>query len=234
MPTPTTNPGSQATICLVILGRSPHENVLRRSPEIDVIRARQTCDALGELGYATEQHSESRIVLLLGDQTPDGHSLEEFLSASRLIVPDLRVIGDTGGSYPETLCRELLPSDGHAAVRFVLSQSRKESGVGAPEPERAQMAPQPSEPRATGMPVGDSHDVVESLLRGRSILEPALSTLGEMLEGAHVRFVSASERESLGDAPRVEVSRGEAVFGWLVGLSPDDARSHDAARWLAS
>ncbi|MFG0256802.1 MAG: GGDEF domain-containing protein [Phycisphaerales bacterium JB043] len=233
MPTPTTNSGSQASICLVILGRSPHENVLRRSPQIDVVRARQACDALGELGYASEQHTDSRVVLLLSREAPSGDALQQFLDAARLIVPELRVLGDTQSAAPESLFSERLPSDGHAAVRCVLSHSSSAPPAIA-TPRAPAIEHVVDDTPAEMSQVSESQDVIESLLHGRSILEPALSTLSEMLDGARVRFVRAQDRHLLDDQRHVEVSRGDVVFGWLVGLAPDDSRARDAARWLGS
>ena len=83
-------------------------------------------------------------------------------------------------------------------------------------------------------PSADAQGVVESLLHGRSILEPAISTLSEMLDGMPVRFIRAADRDMLSDEPCVEVARNGVVFGWLIGLAQHDARARDAARWLAS
>jgi diguanylate cyclase (GGDEF)-like protein len=245
MPTPTSDAGAQATICLVILGTSPHENVLRRSPQIDVIRARQANDAVGELGYASEQHADQRIVLLLTSESPKGQSLQDFLAAAKLVVPDLRVLADAETSLEPGVFEESLPSDGHAAVRCVLASSGTRSAAPkqapAPPVKKAPLAKE--EPQSVMPAAGDtseapveapSSDVVESLLRGRSILEPALITLREMLDGLDIRFVPAKEHERPAQGSCVEVSRGRVVFGWLVGIPNDDPRSGDAARWFAS
>ena len=147
MSTPSPNAGSQASICLVILGTSTHENVLRRSPEIDVIRARNAHDAIGELGYATEQHTDQRVVLLITSESPQSNALLQLLDAARLVVPNLRVLADEGVLVSDELCEQHLPHDGHAAVRCVLS-----STSGAPQSTATSTSPAPSESTSTALP----------------------------------------------------------------------------------
>jgi len=83
---------------VILVGRTGLDQILRRDGSIELIRARDTIDAIGELSDPIDADSPAQAVVLVGASTePSGNELARFLTGLRLIDPDVRVL--RVGSY---------------------------------------------------------------------------------------------------------------------------------------
>lgn len=88
----TTTSAVSAELRIITAGRTGFENDLRRDESIELIRARTSLDAIGELANPIDDLSPTGTVLLVG---PDALTIEEageFIAAVRQIKPDVRII----------------------------------------------------------------------------------------------------------------------------------------------
>lgn len=148
---PGRSPGDAWRVILV--GRTGLDQALRRDAEIELVRARDSIDALGELSDPIDERSPARaVVIVSADAEPAGDELMSFLAALRRVDPFVRVlrVGGMKAGYDGSLDRE---ADADA-LRAVLAESGSlaERGAGldpgvassesaialprAPEPER--------------------------------------------------------------------------------------------------
>lgn len=153
---PGRSPGDAWRVILV--GRTGLDQALRRDGEIELVRARDSIDALGELSDPIDERSPARaVVIVSADAEPAGDELMAFLAALRRVDPFVRVlrVGGMKPGYDGSLDRE---ADAEA-LRAVLAESGSlaergsagldpgtvsaESAVAlprAPEPEREERA----------------------------------------------------------------------------------------------
>ena len=77
---------------VILVGRSPIESQLRRDAAIDLIRARTTLDAIGELGLSDVTGDLTPVVVLSPDAVDDS-SLGESIRAMVRTDPRVRIVG---------------------------------------------------------------------------------------------------------------------------------------------
>lgn len=153
---PGRNPGDAWRVILV--GRTGLDQALRRDDEVELVRSRDSIDALGELSDPIDESSPARaVVIVSADAEPAGDELGAFLAALRRVDPFVRVlrVGGMRPGYDGSLDRE---ADAEA-MRAVLAESgslAERGGAGldpgtasvesavalprAPEPEREERA----------------------------------------------------------------------------------------------
>ncbi len=87
----TTEPGARWRVILV--GRTGLDQTLRRRDDIELIRARDTLDAIGELADPIDEHSPDRAAVLVSpDADPEDHEHAHFVDSLRLVDDSVRVI----------------------------------------------------------------------------------------------------------------------------------------------
>lgn len=120
--TPGSN-GSPADAWRVILvGRTGLDQALRRDADLELVRARDSIDALGELSDPIDETSPARAAVVVApDAEPSGPDLGAFLDALRRVDPGVRVlrVGDGRPGYDGAVDRE---TDA-AGLRAVLSDA---------------------------------------------------------------------------------------------------------------
>lgn len=87
---------------VILVGRTGLDQILRRDERIELIRARDTIDAIGELADPIDQESPPQAIVLVAAQAePVGEEIDDFISALRLIEPSVRVlrVGSDHESY---------------------------------------------------------------------------------------------------------------------------------------
>ncbi len=115
---------------VILVGRTGLDQVLRRDERVELIRARDTIDAMGELADPIDQESPVQaVVLVAASAEPGPDELGAFINGLRLIDDSVRVlrVGDDHDAY-----------DG-----FVAQDAALETIIGAIERSR-----RPSEPVA--------------------------------------------------------------------------------------
>ena len=95
---PGRNPGDAWRVILV--GRTGLDQALRRDDEVELVRSRDSIDALGELSDPIDESSPARaVVIVSADAEPAGDELGAFLAALRRVDPFVRVLR-VGGMRP--------------------------------------------------------------------------------------------------------------------------------------
>jgi diguanylate cyclase (GGDEF)-like protein len=78
---------------VILVGRTGLDQVLRRQRSIELIRARDTIDAIGELSDPIDENSpSSAVVIVASSAEPQAQELGAFISSLRLIEPGVRVL----------------------------------------------------------------------------------------------------------------------------------------------
>jgi diguanylate cyclase (GGDEF)-like protein len=107
---PAHEPGDRPDAWRVILvGRTGLDQSLRRDPDIELIRARDSLDALGELSDPIDESSPLRAAVVVSpDAEPTGHELDAFLAALRRVDHQARVlrVGEPRDGYDGVLTRD--------------------------------------------------------------------------------------------------------------------------------
>jgi len=146
---------------VILVGRTGLDQVLRRVGSIELIRARDTIDAIGELSDPIDHESPTRVAVLVAQAAqPEGDELGAFVASLRLIAPSVRVLGvghatgfdasiEPGAGFDEIMdaIESATPSDEPVSLQFVdapPAQAKPE-----PEPEQEAEATAESEPERT-------------------------------------------------------------------------------------
>jgi len=83
---------TSAELRIITAGRTGLENDLRRDESIELIRARTSLDAIGELANPIDELSPSGTVLLVGPDAITEGEVDEFIEAVRKITPDAKIV----------------------------------------------------------------------------------------------------------------------------------------------
>lgn len=190
---------------VILVGRTGLDQSLRRDAAIELVRARDSIDALGELSDPIDETSPTRAAVIVSpDAEPAGEELTEFLGALRRVDPFVRVlrVGTGTPGYDGAVSREC----DAGALRRVLADAGTLGHAAAPVPQTpppetpVPETPRPEAPRpAASQPLAaeDPHErairgsseaplpppgapaddasLVRALLAGRPVMEPALA-----------------------------------------------------------
>lgn len=78
---------------VILVGRTGLDQLLRRDASIELVRARDTIDAIGELSDPIDSNSPSQAIVLVASSCEPGRDeLAEFLDGLRLIDPKVRAM----------------------------------------------------------------------------------------------------------------------------------------------
>lgn len=153
------NPGDAWRVILV--GRTGLDQALRRDAAIELVRARDSIDALGELSDPIDETSPSRaVVIVSADAEPAGEELGSFLAALRRVDPFVRVlrVGGIKPGYDGSLGREADAAALRATLAGFAPLAERERGFDpTTQPISPPVAmPRPPEPTREVPPVTDA------------------------------------------------------------------------------
>ena len=150
---------------VILVGRTGLDQVLRRDAQIELIRCRDTIEAIGELGDPIDHESPDQAIVIVAADAIEGEQRErkQFINALRLIDPAVRVltVADNASDFDgcvgrkqslEELIAEINATLGHAdpepvSLKFI-DPDREQ-----PQPKQAKQAPQPKpQPASTPSP----------------------------------------------------------------------------------
>jgi len=229
-PTRSSQTGRAGAWRVILVGRTGLDQSLRRSARIELIRARDSYDAIGELSDPIDAHSPAHTAVLVAPGAePEGDEFGRFLDAMRLVDPSARLArvgamrrGYDGavdpGAAPDELVRTIESLEPTPRI-VVAAPEVSETGVAAPEVD------------ASPEPEDAIHDAV---LRGPSPHAPAPSDAreSEELAGEHALLMALGDgRPILGLAMariRAHTGREDLSFSSTPepGMVPVGARGH--------
>ncbi len=136
---------------VILVGRTGLDQALRRDAAIELVRARDSIDALGELSDPIDETSPARAaVIVSADAEPAGEELGSFLAALRRVDPFVRVlrVGGIKPGYDGSLGREADAGALRAALAGSDPLAERERGFDpATAPSAAAVTmPRPPEP----------------------------------------------------------------------------------------
>lgn len=112
---------------VILVGRTGLDQTLRRDPQIELIRCRDTIEAIGELGDPIDHESpEQAIVIVAPDAIEDSaRERKQLINALRLIDPAVRVliVGDHAGEFDASVQRNQSLGDLVDQIAASLDQS---------------------------------------------------------------------------------------------------------------
>jgi diguanylate cyclase (GGDEF)-like protein len=145
--TPTSAVGAELRI--ITAGRTGFENDLRRDESIELIRARTSLDAIGELANPIDELSPSGTVLLVGPDALTPEEAGEFIAAVRQIKPDARIILISDSTAGADRFDAVLPIGSAADRLWKALGVPGRSAPTPPAPPRVERHPKPTTERTT-------------------------------------------------------------------------------------
>lgn len=255
---------------VILVGRTGLEQTLRARDEIELLRVRNTLDAIGELASPIDDASPSRTAIVVGEGVmPDARDSRDFVRAARDLSPDVIVLGAAGAQRiddgfdgtvanetelmralsrraepraPRSRAEEQAPADpaqGNGAGRNGAGVATFIASVlGRSEPEERREGEGCEEVRRESGRADSIHDsrLVETVLRGRDVLDVALELLRERLKTNAVSFVpvpTATNGRTNAPGGAAPVAFGNALMGFLVAPGMDSETLAPHALWLA-
>lgn len=218
---------------VIVVGRTGLEQSLRRDEGIELIRARTTMDALGELADPIDDSSPSRAVVIVGQDADRNEPAPEraaFLAALRSIDPGVRVLrieseGSSNGSHS---------SHGYDAT---LSAQTDAEGLrellNRPSPHKPANE-SPTAPPTQGLSAQQhiaDEAIASALMRGHDIVPVALDLIRARCGDQSVTY-HAGESHHSGSAGIEIASPDGRVLGVLSGQDHNALHAHGV--WLAS
>lgn len=225
---------------VILVGRTGLDQLLRRDPGLSLIRARTALDAIGELGDL--QDAAAGAVVVVAAELSKGDAAAELVAALRRVEPTVRVaavgvVGQPVGEFDSIVAGEATGDD----LRQIRQRTAKPATPNpTPKPEakpKPITEPDPTpkpEPHATAptnpAPTGDG-PMVEALLQGRDLIEPAIALIRDRLARPTIRFEPGDDSQSIG----CPVAAPGKVFGRLIDDATTDARDlASTASWMAA
>lgn len=223
---------------VILVGRTGLDQSLRRDASIELVRARDSIDALGELSDPIDETSPTRAAVIVSpDAEPAGSELTGFLGALRRVDPFVRVlrVGTGTPGYDGAVSREC---DADALRRVLADAGTLDVRGRAPTPDNARpdnarpatppppQAEDPHERAIRGAPESlpppvdapaDDASLVRALLAGRPILEPALAIARARAGRRDLDYDAATGRLTCADREWMlrEAARVGGLDAWL-------------------
>lgn len=144
---------------VILVGRTGLDQALRRDARIELVRARDSMDALGELSDPIDDESPARAaVIVASDAEPAGDELARFLSALRQIDPAVRLlrVGQPKPGYDGALSRDADADDFRATIANAPPQPQPRA-VTTPTPGHPTQ-PKPVQATSPGAPTPPADD----------------------------------------------------------------------------
>lgn len=165
---------------VILVGRTGLDQTLRRDPQIELIRCRDTIEAIGELGDPIDHESpDQAIVIVAPDAIEDtARERKQLINALRLIDPAVRVliVGDHTGEFDasvqrsqslDELTQQIAASFDHSepvpvTLRFIDLAQEPEPITGPKAEATAPKAPEESKPETKSEPKPEIKVVVKN------------------------------------------------------------------------
>jgi len=215
---------------VILVGRTGLDQSLRRDRSVELIRATDSIDAVGELADPIDADSpRSAVVVVAPDAEPQGSERAAFLDAIRSIKPDVAVLLATTEGLPEGYDGIVDPNgtdDDFARVLDAVFAQRAQPED--PWPDTA-----PARPAPAGAPAADA-GVVDVLLAGRDPTDAAMGAIRTRLGRDDVGFSQGADVPNAGLARPVRA--GGTVLGHIVvhHATPEDAADAGFTETLAA
>ncbi|GJM19049.1 MAG: hypothetical protein DHS20C14_12620 [Phycisphaeraceae bacterium] len=223
---------------VILVGRTGLDQSLRRDRTVELIRAADSMDAVGELSDPIDALSPTRdVVVVAPEAEPEGAERDAFLGALRSVSPDAAILlagtGDAAQGYDGMIDPSSTGED-LARVLDAVFDERDRAGAEAPAadpedtraPERRSAPAAPDAPRPP-IPAGSPADtaVIETALAGRDPVPEALRSIRARIGRDDISYEPAGAG-ARGEGPLVvPVHAGAVRLGDLVvnGATDDEA-----------
>lgn len=214
----TTEQGARWRVILV--GRTGLDQTLRRRDDIELIRARDTLDAIGELADPIDEYSpDLAAVLVSPDADPEATEHAHFVDSLRIIDDSVRVIrvGEPHELYDahvhphddaDTILRTL---DGATPTPRIVVRPQTTKPTPKPiahEPAPKPAEPQPSEPVRTE-PADEIHEQVLSSAGGAPVVPAPIPSADPSSLDTRVIDALIAGKPILDDALRIINTRAD-------------------------
>ncbi len=230
--------GMGARLRVISVGDAGVARELGRDARLEVVRARDGFEALGESGLAPVCDAACPTLVLLSAGVIDAAEMDHFVQAVHLVDPTIRVVvsSDEGSMWARIEGLERIGVDPTADALLDLARGDEDTGF-TQTPIGVDASVDGGTRRVEGVgemrelvgdgvePLdGDEGVMLRALLSGRSLGEVCLEMIRRGVDEA-VRFVArepdASDEIGAGTGGTgecvVEVSHGGTVLGWLIG-----------------
>lgn len=176
-----TRPDFSGPLRVLLVGHPPIERLLRRDPEIELVRAGTPLKAIGELSQPMNgDASHPSLILLSEGCLPDTH-VESFVRAARQVDGAVAVvqIGSKPAAGQAVVFDAVVPDDcdldGLRCALFAPVSEVAGEAPHTPVSDTAAEQSEPARPRQTELP--DDAKLVRAILAGRDIRAAALEQL---------------------------------------------------------
>lgn len=242
-----------ATLRVLLAGKSERARRLRKDPRIELRRASEALDAVGELAAPLEPDTPGADAIVVCPGVIDGAEQREFTASLRRIAPEARLIAlasDNGSVWPAEDDRQLYDAvvdgniDGDRLRKILADMASEQPKSQASTMKNEDSAwwvahEQPPAPPTDAAPLTSSSltlpdaGVVRAMLAGGAVLESCIDILRQSFSDPELAYYEADRAPSPAPPRRaVRVSHRGKTFGWLTGHA-DAASLEQAAEWLA-
>jgi len=221
---------------VILVGRTGLDQVLRRVAGVELIRTRDSFDAIGELSDPIDDASPARAAVLVSpDAEPTGEELGNFVDALRMVDACVKVIrvgmvGDVHPMYDGVVGAQSLASEVMAAIEGAVAMPRVEVVVERTEVVVEEVIEEAVEPVIE--PAVESVCAVDTLVV-EDVVEPTAVERIESVDARRAASDEANVREVMklhqrvmggmgGVGSGMDVDRGERVDAGL-GQATDEA-----------
>ncbi|MBL0921728.1 MAG: diguanylate cyclase [Phycisphaerales bacterium] len=249
MSSPAPKPAG-ADLRVIVVGRGAVESRLRKDASIELIRAREPLDAIGELAHPIDDESPRRTAVLTPRGTVPPGEEREFVAALRRVDPGAMLIAlesttDGAERAGDGLYDAVAPAWLDAAeLRRLTARGRAAPTI--PAPIRAESRPAPAEapvlPAVRSAPAAQSAPgecepdlpILRAALSGAEIVGACVNEMRRRLADPSATFIADAEapEPAIGRAAYPVEHRGRTL-GWIVSREESSAALARCADWLA-
>lgn len=241
---------------VLLAGKSERARRLRKDPSIEIRRASEALDAVGELAAPLEPDQPGADAIVVCPGVISGEEHREFTASLRRLAPGARLIAlasENGHAWPEDNARQLYDRVVDGAIdgdrlRTILREIADSERAPSPEPQRSEHVErqepsadsawwihqtQPAAPEEVGRRTSLDTQVVRAMLSGAPLQDVCLDELRRRLDDPELALHDSERSPEVGPSRRaVRVAHRGRTFGWLAGASSQPGLE-EAAEWLA-
>lgn len=222
---------------IVLVGRSDAERSLRKMRDVELIRAREPLQAIGEVANPIDPDSHAPTVVLVA---PDAIAFERtaaFAIGIKRAAPDARILSLGEAAAPgfdgAITLDQITAGDLH--VDLTCPPTAPGAKETSPEADHTPADLPDSSPQTdTG-----THPIISAMLRGTDAIEAAMRGARERLGVPNAAFVAAARTSGPNPPPTggIPVRLGDRLMGYLVAPRADrkavEAEAAALAPWVA-
>jgi len=234
MPNHPDHPDPASRRRVILVGRTGLDQTLRRDPAIELIRAADSLDAIGELSDPIDADSPRESVVVVAPAAePEGEERAIFLEALRRVDPAVHVFRASGGACPEGYDGVVDPASEIADLERALASHAHNGHAArtpapplqpapepiAPDPPERPARPVPPLPASPARPARDDtgdKPVLDALMSGRDPVPVAIELVRRRLGRDDIGYEPHARGVPASDALGVPVVAEGAVLGRLV------------------